>query len=106
MPDAATELITFDIGAADIDDYETSNDDKKLTANLTAEQAEALLGIAIAANEDGVKLVIEHDGANLRGVNVSYVTENGTSVSIVTSYTYDAVVSPFAPPVDEEPTEE
>ena len=106
MPDVSTEQIKFDISAADIEDYEIAKSGKQLTANLTAEQAEALLGIAIAADEDGVKLVVEHDGANLRGVNISYTTENGTVVSIVTSYTYDAVVSPFAPPVEEEPTEE
>ena len=106
MPDEATEKITFDIGAADIEDYETAKNGKQLIANLTAEQAEALLGIAISADEDGVKLIVEHDGANLRGVNISYTTENGTAVSIVTSYTYDAVESPFAPPVEEEPTEE
>ena len=106
MPDVSTELIKFDISAADIEDYEEAKDGKQLIAILSAEQAEALLGIAINANEDGVKLVVEHDGANLRGVNISYTTESGATVSIVTSYTYDAVVSPFAPPVEEEPADE
>lgn len=105
MPDAAAEQIVFDLDAADIDECEVDRDGKRLTATLTAEQALALTGVEINANEDGVKLIIEHDGANLRAINISYTTENETLVSIVTSYTYDAVVSPFAPPVDE-PTEE
>lgn len=105
MPDPATELIKFDLSAAEIEDYEVTGG-KKLTAILSAEQAAALLGVEINANEDGVTLVIEHDGANLRKINVSYVTENSTTVSIVTSYTYDAVTSPFAPPADEQPAEE
>ncbi len=105
MPDPDTELIQFDLGAADIEEYEVSGGDKKLTATLTAEQAAALLGIEINANEDGVSIVIEHDGANLRKINISYTTENDTAVSIVTSYTYDAVTSPFETPEEPETQE-
>lgn len=97
MPDTDTELVKFDLGAADIDEYEVDRTGKKLTAVLSAEQAAALLGVAVNANEDGVSLTIEHDGANLRKINVTYTTESETTVTIVTSYTYDAVTSPFAP---------
>ena len=104
MPDSVTESVKFDLAAADIDEYEISNGDKRLVTVLTAEQAEALLGIDVNANEDGVNLAIEHDGANLRKINISYVTENKTTVTIMTSYTYDAVTSPFE--TEEEPTQE
>jgi hypothetical protein len=105
MPDPETELIKFDLDAADIEDYEVSRSGKQLTAVLSAEQAAALLGIEVSANEDGVNLTIEHDGRNLRNINISYVTEDKTTVSILTSYTYDAVESPFATP-EEEPAQE
>ena len=104
MTDPKTELIKFDLDAADIDEYELSDGDKKLSAILTAEQAAALLGIEITANEDGVSLTIEHDGANLRKINIIYVTEDKTTVTIMTSYTYDAVKSPFE--TEEEPSQE
>ena len=105
-PDNATAMVKFDLDAAGIEVYEISADEKKLSATLTAEQAAALLGVNINSNESGVSLTFDHDGKNLRNITVIYTTENGSTVSIVTSYTYDAVVNPFAPPVADTPETE
>ena len=105
-PDIVTAMVKFDLDAAEIEDYEVSADAKQLTATLTAEQATALLGVTVNAGEDGLKLVIKHDGDNLRSITVSYTTDDGISVNIVTSYTYDAVTSPFAPPAEDEPAQD
>lgn len=94
-PDAAAMQVKFVLDAENLGDYEISTDGKTLETVVTAEQAEAILGIKLNATEDGVSIVITHDGKNLRGITVSYATEYAEVVSLDTSYSYNAVVSPF-----------
>lgn len=107
-PGSAGSVVKFDLDAADIDEEacEISSNQKTLTVVLSAEQATALLGTTVNADENGVELFFEHDGKNLRKINITYTSVSGDTVSIVTSYTYDAVTSPFAPPVEDEPAAE
>lgn len=94
-PDAAAMQIKFALDAKKLGQYEISKDGKTLETVVTAEEAEAILGIALNSTEDGVSITITHDGKNLRGITVSYSTEYAEIVSIDTSYSYNAVVSPF-----------
>ena len=94
-PDAAAMQIKFALDGKNLGQYEISKDGKTLETVVTAEEAEAILGIALNSTEDGVSITITHDGKNLRGITVSYSTEYAEIVSIDTSYSYNAVVSPF-----------
>ena len=96
-PDASTLGVKFVINLETLgEDYSFSIDGKTLTANLSWENAKAVLGVDINIEEDDiVELVIETDGEYLRKINVSYETDNADNVSIQTSYTYGPVESPF-----------
>ncbi len=95
VPSEVTKQVKFELSVDNLGEYEISADGKTLTATVTAEQAAAILGIAVSANEDGVSITVTTDGKNLREISVSYATENASLVSIVTSYSYNPVVSPF-----------
>jgi len=94
-PDAAAMQVKLALDAKNLGQYEMSKDGKTLEAVVTAEQAEAILGVALNATADGVSITITHDGKNLRRIVVSYATEYAVVVSLDTSYSYNAVVSPF-----------
>jgi len=96
-PNATTLQVKLSLVEENLDKdyYEISRDGKTFTANVTAEQAEAILGIEISCDGDGVDITITHDGANLRSISVSYATKNAEIVTLDTSYSYNDVVSPF-----------
>ena len=96
-PNVTTMQVKFELSAAILGEFEISKDGKTLTATVTAEQAEKILGVAVSATEDGVEITVTHDGNNLRGVLVSYSTEYASIVTLETSYSYNAVTSPFEP---------
>ena len=104
IPDANTLKVKFDITAdkLDKDYFEISRDGKTFTANMTSEQAEEIFGISVSADGDGVDITIVHDGANLRSISISYATDIMDLVTIETSYSYDAVTSPFGDGADNE----
>ena len=95
-PNESAMQVKFDLGAVELKDFTISKDKKTLTATVSAEEAEKILGVKVASTEDGVKIEVVHDGKNLRQIRVSYSTENATLVSLETSYSYSEVTSPFA----------
>lgn len=99
-PDAVTRQVKFAFDAKNLGDYTISKDGKTLTASVTSEQAEAMLGINVEATES-VEITIQHDGTYLRSIQVYYTTENAESVSISTSYSY-LPVSEYESPEAEE----
>ena len=87
MPDAAAQQVKFAFNVKNLGEYTISKDGKTLTANVTSEEAEAMLGINVEAAES-VEIIIQHDGTYLRSIDVSYTTEKSKSVTISTSYSY------------------
>ncbi len=104
-PDAATKQIKFSISRKNLGDYTVSKDGKTITATVTSEQAEAMLGVNVEAVED-VEITIKHDGTYLRSIQVYYVTENAEAVTISTSYSYISASEPELPESEESKTEE
>ncbi len=94
IPDAATLQVQFNITKKNLGRISVSDDGKTLTTTVTAAQAKDILGIDIAATEDGVALTIIIDDVYLREVSFSYATENAENISVSTRYNYDAVTSP------------
>ncbi len=92
IPDASTLQVQFKLTEKNLGDFTVSTDGKTLTTTITSAQAAEILGIDVAATEDGVALTIVTDGVYLRRISVSYATENAENVSIETSYSYNAIV--------------
>ena len=93
VPDATAKQIKFELKKEYLGTYNIRYG-KTFTANVTAEQAEKILGISVSCDDNGVDITIVHDGSNLRQVSVSYTTDNA-QITSDTSYSYDAVTSPF-----------
>jgi hypothetical protein len=93
LPDDGVLQVKLNLTVKNLGKYEISKDGKTLKTNITAEDAEAILGISVPATEDGVNLEIVHDGTLLRSISVTYATETAESVSIETSYAYGKVSS-------------
>lgn len=70
--------------------FESSDNGNDLTAYVTAANSERVFGVTIAADGD-IKVVIDTNGTYLYNVTVTYVTESGATVSIVTSYDYAVI---------------
>ena len=96
VPDAVTNQVKLSFDKKNLGDYTVSPDGKTLTANVTSEQAEAMLGINVEAT-DTVEIIIRHDGTYLRSIQVYYTTDKAESVTISTSYSYLPVSEPEAP---------
>ena len=87
-PDVDAMGYALNATADTLGDYTISEDGTELTTTLTVEEAKALLGIEINANSN-VEVVIKTNGKYLTRVMVYYTTESA-SVSIETSYSYNA----------------
>lgn len=105
IPDAAAQQVKFAFDAKNLGDYTISKDGKTLTASVTSEQAEAMLGINVAATEN-VEITIQHDGTYLRSVQIYYITDNAEAVDISTSYSYIPVAATEQPEAEAPETEE
>ena len=108
VPNETAMQLKLNLDAKKVKSQSVSSDKKSLEITVATENAEAVLGCKLAANENGITIVIEHDGKSLRKISVSYVTESEAEVYYETSYAYNKVVSPFAPvtPPAEDPAEE
>ena len=96
IPDAATQQVKLAFDKKNLGDYKISKDGKTLTASVTSEQAEAMLGINVGAT-DVVEITIKHDGTYLRSIEIYYVTANAEAITISTSYSYIPVGQPEEP---------
>ncbi len=83
-PDVAMSRINLNISKDTLGEYEINDAKTNVTATLSAEAAETLLGIKLAASSD-VVVSISTNGTYLTLVTVSYSTANA-SVTITTSY--------------------
>lgn len=106
VPSASAMQVKLALSIDCLGDYKISDDGKTLTAKITAEQAEKLLGIKLSATEDGISLTIAHDGTHLRSISVSYATANAVLVTLETSYSYNAISVPEVPETPEQPAGE
>jgi len=87
-PDASLANVTFNLNLKNLGEYELSTDKRTLIAVLTCEEAKAVLGVNISANEEeGIVLVVEINGTKIVKASVSYVTAQA-EVVIETSYEY------------------
>lgn len=93
MPDVNVINVKLDLNREYIDGYKLSKDGKTLTVNVSAENAEKILGVKIVTNEDhkDVTIKVESNGTYLSKITVSYENDN-VKASIITSYTYEAVL--------------
>ncbi|MBE6644272.1 MAG: hypothetical protein E7612_02695 [Ruminococcaceae bacterium] len=96
VPSETAMQFELNLASGKLKDYKISTDGKTLTATVSAEDTEAVLGTKLSADEDGVSIRIVHDGKSLRQIYISYVTENEGQVSYETSYSYAEIQSPFA----------
>ncbi len=94
-PNELTLQVKFNLTKENLGKYEMNEDKNVLTANVTSEQAKAILGVDVNATEDGVDVQITHDGKHIREVVVSYATENAYLVTYQTRYLYEPQTSPW-----------
>ncbi len=93
IPDASTLQVKFKLSEKNLGKFSVSDDGRTLTTTVTSAQAAKMLGIDVAATEDGVAITIVTDGQYLRRISVYYATENSENVSIETSYSYESTVT-------------
>ncbi len=84
----------FDLNKNFFKTYEKSADEKTLTATLTSSNAESVLGYSVSAAGD-ITVVVTTDGVFMRGITISYVSTEGASVTINTSYSYNDITIEF-----------
>ena len=90
----ATTLFSFDLKAEYLTGAAITDDGKTLTAEMTAENAIKVLGTDLAP-QGNVKITVKSNGVNLSRVVLEYVTADGASVTIDTTYTYNNIVLDF-----------
>lgn len=74
--------------------YTKSADEKTLTATITGENIESVIGYAIAADGD-ITVVVTTDGYYMRSVVITYKSQQGANVTINTSYSYNDLTLDF-----------
>lgn len=74
--------------------YEKSEDEKTLTATITADNIEDVIGYSLSAKGD-ITVVVTTDGVYMRGVTISYKSAEGADVTIDTSYSYNDITIEF-----------
>ena len=90
----ATIGAKFNLDKTAFKTYEKSEDEKTLTATITGINIESVLGYKIAADGD-VTVVITTDGFYMRGVTITYKSQQGANVTIDTSYSYNKIALDF-----------
>ena len=90
----ATTLFAFDLKAEYLTGAAITNEGKTLTAEMTAENAIKVLGTDLKP-QGNVKITVNSNGVNLSRVILEYVTADGASVRIDTTYTYNNIVLEF-----------
>ena len=94
LPDVDAMSMKLNINPKHLKNPKFSDDKKVLTATVAAKNTEAMFGVALNADENGVTVVIEHDGIYVRKITISYTAlldETGDAtldVTIQTSYSY------------------
>ncbi len=83
-PDVAASAITLNLSLETLTEYELNDAKTTLTATLSADEAEAVLGVKLSADGD-IALSVSTNGTYLTRVSVEYKTANAT-VTINTSY--------------------
>ena len=74
--------------------YTKSADEKTLTATITGDNIESVIGYEISATGD-ITVVVTTDGYYMRSVVISYTSTEGASVIIDTSYSYNELTLNF-----------
>jgi uncharacterized lipoprotein YehR (DUF1307 family) len=74
--------------------YEYTEDGNSVNAVLAEDKAQDVLGVAIDTDGD-ITVKITTNGTYLYGVDISYTSADGASVTIRTSYTYSPVTLDF-----------
>ena len=90
----STTIFSFDLKAEYLTGATTSDDGNTLTAEMTPEKAVKVLGTDLQP-QGNVKITVKTNGVSLSKVVLQYVTADGASVTIDTSYTYNNVVLVF-----------
>jgi hypothetical protein len=90
----ATTLFSFDLKAEYLTGATVTDNGKTLTAEMTAENAIKVLGTDLKP-QGNVKITVNSNGVNLSRVILEYVTADGASVRIDTTYTYNNIVLEF-----------
>ncbi|MBR5449171.1 MAG: hypothetical protein IKV43_04195 [Clostridia bacterium] len=90
----STTLFSFDLKAEYLTGASITDDGKTLTAEMTPENAIKVLGTDLKP-QGNVKITVKTNGVSLSKVVLQYVTADGASVTIDTSYTYNNVVLTF-----------
>ena len=90
----STTIFSFDLKAEYLTGATTSDDGNTLTAEMTPENAVKVLGTDLQP-QGNVKITVKTNGVSLSKVVLQYVTADGASVTIDTSYTYNNVVLVF-----------
>ncbi len=87
-------LFKFNLTESNLTGAVMSEDGRKLEATVTPSNAVEIFGSAIKALGD-VKLTVETDGTYLRTVTITYKTLTNASVTVATSYSYNAITLDF-----------
>ena len=72
-----------------------SKDGLTLTARVSAANSKAVFGTALAADSDGITMILTSNGTYITGLTVSYKTVSGAEVKMETSYSYNVLTLVF-----------
>ena len=89
VPDLLAMNVMLNINKEYLGNYTISASADKLTTKVTAQQAENIFGVKIAATSD-ISITITTDGTHLSGITVEY-TDGEVTTQLNTSYTYENV---------------
>ena len=84
----------LDIKAEYLTDATVSEDGTVLTATVTKENSEKILGVALSA-KDSISIEVKTNGTHLTFITLSYTTAKGGEMTIITSYSYNKLTLDF-----------
>ncbi|HBJ19219.1 MAG TPA: hypothetical protein DDY70_05740 [Clostridiales bacterium] len=77
-------------------DIQISEDERTLTATLTPENAEKILGTKFDTNgNSNITLTVKSNGTYITNVNITYTSPSGAAVAVRTSRSYNAIQLDF-----------
>lgn len=87
-------IIKFDIKAENFTTYEKSKDGRTLTATVSGDGLENVLGYKVSASGD-VTVTVKTNGVYLTSIVLAYTTESGANALVETSYSYSDLTLVF-----------
>lgn len=85
---------SFALDKALLADVTVSEDGRTLTATLTPENAEKILGSA-PSTDGNITLTVKSNGTYITNVNLAYTTPSGAAVTVRTSRSYNVIQLDF-----------